>query len=74
MVKYKRILLKLSGEALASSNNTIDPSTLNKVVGIIKSVLDQGVELGIVVGGGNIFRGAALAEAGMNRVTGDQLL
>jgi uridylate kinase len=73
MVKYKRILLKLSGEALASSNNTIDPSTLNKVVGIIKSVLDQGVELGIVVGGGNIFRGAALAEAGMNRVTGDHM-
>jgi len=65
MVKYKRILLKLSGEALASSNNTIDPSTLNKVVGIIKSVLDQGVELGIVVG--------ALAEAGMNRVTGDHM-
>jgi len=73
MVKYKRILLKLSGEALASSNNTIDPSTLSKVVGIIKSVLDQGVELGIVVGGGNIFRGAALAEAGMNRVTGDHM-
>ena len=73
MVKYKRILLKLSGEALASSNNTIDPGTLNKVVGIIKSVLDQGVELGIVVGGGNIFRGAALAEAGMNRVTGDHM-
>ncbi|MEO1940289.1 MAG: UMP kinase [Candidatus Thioglobus sp.] len=73
MVKYKRILLKLSGEALASSNNTIDPSTLNKVVGIIKSVLDQGVELGIVVGGGNIFRGAALAESGMNRVTGDHM-
>jgi len=73
MVKYKRILLKLSGEALASSNNTIDPSTLNKVVGIIKSVLDQGVELGIVVGGGNIFRGAALADAGMNRVTGDHM-
>jgi uridylate kinase len=46
---------------------------LNKVVGIIKSVLDQGVELGIVVGGGNIFRGAALAEAGMNRVTGDHM-
>ncbi len=73
MVKYKRILLKLSGEALASANNTIDPTTLNKVVGIIKSVLDQGVELGIVVGGGNIFRGAALAEAGMNRVTGDHM-
>lgn len=73
MGKYKRILLKLSGEALASSENTIDPATLNKVVGIIKSVQDQGVEVSIVVGGGNIFRGAALAESGMNRVTGDHM-
>ena len=73
MSKYKRILLKLSGEALASSKNTVDPATLDKVVGIIKSVHKQGVEIGIVVGGGNIFRGAALAQAGMNRVTGDHM-
>ena len=73
MNKYKRILLKLSGEALASSENTVDPATLDKVVGIIKSVQKQGVEIGIVVGGGNIFRGAALAQAGMNRVTGDHM-
>jgi uridylate kinase len=73
MSKYKRILLKLSGEALASSNNTVDPAILNKVVGIIKSVQKQNVELGIVVGGGNIFRGATLAKAGMNRVTGDHM-
>ncbi len=73
MSKYKRILLKLSGEALASTNNTVDPATLDKVVDIIKSALDQDVEVGIVVGGGNIFRGAALAEAGMNRVTGDHM-
>ncbi|MCH9745213.1 MAG: UMP kinase [Proteobacteria bacterium] len=73
MSKYKRILLKLSGEALASSENTVDPATLDKVVGIIKSVQNQGVEVGVVVGGGNIFRGAALAEAGMNRVTGDHM-
>ena len=73
MNKYKRILLKLSGEALASSKNTVDPATLDKVVGIIKSVQKQGVEIGIVVGGGNIFRGAALAQAGMNRVTGDHM-
>jgi uridylate kinase len=73
MNKYKRILLKLSGEALASSENTVDPDTLDKVVGIIKSVQKQGVEIGIVVGGGNIFRGAALAQAGMNRVTGDHM-
>ena len=73
MAKYKRILLKLSGEALASSENTIDPDTLNKVVAIIKSALDQQVEVGIVVGGGNIYRGAALAESGMSRVTGDHI-
>jgi uridylate kinase len=73
MSKYQRILLKLSGEALASANQTIDPDILNKVIGIIKSVKNQGVELGIVVGGGNIFRGAALAKAGMNRVTGDHI-
>ncbi|BBB22336.1 uridylate kinase [Abyssogena phaseoliformis symbiont OG214] len=73
MSKYKRILLKLSGEALASTENTIDPATLNKVVDIIKSVLSQNVEIAIVVGGGNIFRGAALAQAGMNRITGDHM-
>lgn len=73
MSKYKRILLKLSGEALAKGDNTVDPDTLNQVIDIIKSALAQKVEVGIVVGGGNIFRGAALAEAGMNRVTGDHM-
>ncbi len=73
MSKYKRILLKLSGEALANAENTVDPDTLNKVVSIIQSALDLKVEVGIVVGGGNIFRGAALAQAGMNRVTGDHM-
>lgn len=73
MGKYKRILLKLSGEALASTDNTIDPDTLNKVVNIIQSAIDQKVEVGIVIGGGNIFRGAALAQAGMNRITGDHM-
>jgi uridylate kinase len=58
MNKYKRILLKLSGEALAKDGNTVDPNTLSQVVDIIKSVLKQKVEVGIVVGGGNIFRGA----------------
>ncbi|HAU20851.1 MAG TPA: UMP kinase, partial [Gammaproteobacteria bacterium] len=51
----------------------VDPDTLSKVISIIQSALDQKVEVGIVVGGGNIFRGAALAEAGMNRVTGDHM-
>ncbi len=73
MRKYKRILLKLSGEALASTENTIDPVTLNKVLGIIKSVLSQNVEIAIIVGGGNIFRGAALVQAGMNRITADHI-
>jgi uridylate kinase len=73
MKRYKRILLKLSGEALASTENTIDPATLNKVVDIIKSVLNQNIEIGIVVGGGNIFRGITLAQAGMNRITGDHM-
>ncbi|CAC9613052.1 Uridylate kinase (EC 2.7.4.22) [uncultured Gammaproteobacteria bacterium] len=73
MNKYKRILLKLSGEALAQGDNTLDPETLNTVVNIIKSALEQKVEVGIVVGGGNIFRGAALAQVGMNRVTGDHM-
>ncbi|SMM99907.1 Uridine monophosphate kinase [uncultured Candidatus Thioglobus sp.] len=73
MKKYKRILLKLSGEALANNGNTVDPDTLSNVVKIIKSALDKKVEIGIVVGGGNIFRGAALAKVGMNRVTGDHM-
>ncbi len=73
MKKYQRILLKLSGEALASDTDAIDPKTLDKVAQIVKSVLDLGVEVGIVIGGGNIFRGAALAQNGINRVTGDHM-
>jgi len=73
MSKYKRILLKFSGEALSSDDHTIDPDTLKGVVEIIKSALIENVEVAVVVGGGNIFRGAALAENGMNRVTGDHM-
>ncbi len=73
MAIYSRILLKLSGEALASDSNNIDPKTLDKVVSIVRSALDLDVEVAIVIGGGNIFRGASLAEAGMNRVTGDHI-
>jgi uridylate kinase len=73
MNQYKRILLKFSGEALSSSDHTIDPNTLSNVVGIIKSVIAENIEVAIVVGGGNIFRGAALAEDGMNRITGDHM-
>ena len=58
MVSYRRILLKLSGEALASDNQSIDPEMLKKVVNIVQSALDLGVEVAIVIGGGNFFRGA----------------
>ena len=73
MSTYRRILLKLSGEILASDNQNIDPQMLNKVVNIVQSALNMGVEVAIVIGGGNIFRGVNLANAGMNRVTGDHI-
>lgn len=72
-MKYKRILLKLSGEALAKNNAAIEPKILDKISQIVKSVLDLNVEVGIVIGGGNIFRGAALMQNGINRVTGDHI-
>jgi uridylate kinase len=73
MVSYRRILLKLSGEALKSDSNNIDPQMLKKVVTIVQSALDLGVEIAIVVGGGNIYRGEALAIEGMNKITGDHI-
>ena len=73
MSTYRRILLKLSGEILASNDQNIDPQMLNRVVNIVQPALNLGVEVAIVIGGGNIFRGANLANAGMNRVTGDHI-
>ena len=73
MVSYRRILLKLSGEALSSSNQNIDSEMLKKVVSIVQSALDLGVEIAIVVGGGNLFRGASLSSEGMNKITGDHI-
>ncbi len=73
MVSYRRILLKLSGEALSTSDQNIDSEMLKKVVSIVQSALDLGVEIAIVVGGGNIYRGATLSEIGMNKVTGDHI-
>jgi len=73
MISYRRILLKLSGEALKSDSNNIDPEMLKKVVTIVQSALDLGVEIAIVVGGGNIYRGAALASDGINKITGDHI-
>ncbi|UNM95174.1 UMP kinase [Ignatzschineria rhizosphaerae] len=72
--KYKRILLKLSGEALMGDGDYgIDPVTIGRIADEIKALNRIGVEVGVVIGGGNIFRGAGLAEAGMDRVAGDHM-
>ena len=71
---YKRILLKLSGEALKGDTEFgIDPQTVNKIAKQIKDVHDLGVEIGIVVGGGNIWRGATAAQLGMDRAQADYM-
>ncbi len=71
---YRRILLKLSGEALMGTGDYgIDPDVLTRIANELKDVRALGVEVGIVIGGGNIFRGAGLARAGMDRVTGDHM-
>ena len=68
---YKRILLKLSGEALMGDDSFgINRGVLTRMVEEIKSVVELGVEVGVVVGGGNIFRGVALGATGMDRATG----
>lgn len=73
-LKYKRLLVKLSGEALMGQYQFgIDPVIIKKISKEIKALHDEGIELGLVVGGGNIFRGAGLAEAGLDRVTGDHM-
>jgi uridylate kinase len=72
--KYKRILLKLSGEALAGSESFgIDPRVLDSMALAIGQLVGIGVQVGLVVGGGNLFRGAALQQAGLDRVTGDHM-
>ncbi len=73
-MKYKRILLKLSGEALMGNRQYgIDPDRLAEYAMDIKSITDNGVEVAIVIGGGNIFRGVAGASKGMDRVQGDYM-
>lgn len=73
-MKYKRILLKLSGEALMGSRQYgIDPDRLAEYAEDIKTVTDQGVQVAIVIGGGNIFRGVAGASKGMDRVQSDHM-
>lgn len=72
--KYKRILLKLSGEELMGSEGFgIDPKVLDKMALEIGQLVGIGVQVGLVVGGGNLFRGAALNAAGLDRVTGDHM-
>jgi uridylate kinase len=74
MAKYNRILLKLSGEAMAGPLSFgIDPERVKDLAEEIAAITKQGVEVGVVVGGGNIFRGIALAAKNMDRVTGDHM-
>ncbi|AHN27371.1 UMP kinase [Gilliamella apicola] len=71
---YKRILLKLSGEALQGDEGFgIDPTVLDRMAQEIKELIEMNVQVAVVIGGGNLFRGAGLAKAGMNRVVGDHM-
>ena len=73
-VQYRRVLLKLSGEALMGDlDYGIEPKVIQRIAGEIATARNLGVEIAIVVGGGNIFRGAGLARSGMDRVTGDYM-
>jgi len=71
---YRRILLKLSGEALMGGGDFgIDPEVIRRLAGEVSDLAGAGVQVALVLGGGNIFRGAGLAAAGMDRVTGDHM-
>ncbi|HAG61860.1 MAG TPA: UMP kinase, partial [Coxiellaceae bacterium] len=71
---YARILLKMSGEALmGGGTSAIEPATIDRMVSEINEVQALGVQVAIVVGGGNFFRGAALSEIGISRITGDYM-
>jgi uridylate kinase len=73
-LKYRRVLLKLSGEALMGGEDYgIDPVVISAIAGEIIDAQKAGAQVGVVIGGGNIFRGAGLAAAGMDRVTGDHM-
>ncbi len=71
---FRRILLKLSGEALMGEEGFgIDPKVLDRMAAEIKELVELGIQVGLVIGGGNLFRGRGLADAGMNRVVGDHM-
>jgi uridylate kinase len=72
-LKYKRILLKLSGEALQGDGKTISPAVLTRTGEEIREVHELGVEIALVIGGGNIFRGVSAATTGMDRATADYM-
>ena len=73
-VKFRRVLLKLSGEVLMGDlNYGIKPKVIQRIANEIATARESGVEIAIVIGGGNIFRGSGLARAGMDRVTGDHM-
>jgi uridylate kinase len=74
MPKYERILLKLSGEAMAGPQSFgIDPDRVKGLAAEVAAIAQEGIQVGVVVGGGNIFRGIALAAKNMDRVTGDHM-
>ena len=73
-IRYQRILVKLSGEALMGhADYGIDPIVIKRIALEIKELLDLGAQVAVVIGGGNIFRGEGLARSGMDRVTGDHM-
>ena len=72
--RYTRVLVKLSGEALLGGGDYgIDPAVLKRIAGELQDIVQMGVQLAVVIGGGNIFRGAGLARAGMDRVAADHM-
>ncbi len=72
--RYSRILVKLSGEALLGNGDYgIDPAVLKRIAGELQEIIQMGVQVAVVLGGGNIFRGAGLARAGMDRVAADHM-
>ena len=72
--RFSRILVKLSGEALMGTGDYgIDPAFLRRIAGELQDIVEMGVQIAVVVGGGNIFRGAGLARAGMDRVAADHM-
>ena len=72
--RYSRILVKLSGEALMGSGDYgIEPAVIKRIAGELQAIREMDVQVAVVIGGGNIFRGAGLARAGMDRVTADHM-